>query len=161
MGIVGRDHLMKMHIILQSLGVVAFTIANAQIVVPASPKKITTRPVGDSGGSGQVEVIPKHTAAPKKRTITYMVLAESRSWTSKEGKALEAKLIAFEDVVIEGESTEPPKPPQHPTVVRNGKARLLAGRKSYELEVSRLSEADREFIEQIRARFEKKTPPAP
>lgn len=161
MGIVGRDHFMRMHIILPSLGVVAFTIANAQIVVPASPKKFTTRPIGDSGGTGQVEVIPKDAAMPKKRTITYMVLAEGRSWTSNEGKVLEAKLIAFEDVVIDGESTAAPTPPQHPTVMRNGKVRLLAGRKSYELEVSRLSEADREFIEQIRVRFEKKTPPAP
>lgn len=157
----GRDRFMKVPVILSSLGVGAWMTASAQIVVPASPKRFTTRPIGDSGGTGQVEVIPKDAAMPKKRTITYMVLAESRPWTSSEGKVLEAKLIAFEDVIIEGESTAAPQPTPHLTVVRNGRVRLFAGKKSYELELSRLSEADREFIEQIRLRHQKKTPPAP
>ncbi len=110
-------------------------------------------------------MIPKHAGAAKTRTITYLVLSESRSWTSTDGKVLEAKLIAFEDIVIEGKveggSQAPTKPPANPTVVRNDKVRLLAGKKSYELDLSRLSEADRSFIEQTRSRHERKPAATP
>lgn len=152
---------MKFFITLGCLGIALTGTVNAQIVTPASPKNFKPRPIGGNTGGGHVEVIPKEGGVPKKRTITYMVLSESRPWTSTEGKVLEAKLIAFEDIIIEGESTAAPEPPPHPTVVRNGKVRLLAGKKSYELDLSRLTEADRNFIEQIRLRYQKKTPPTP
>jgi hypothetical protein len=152
---------MKIFMTLGWLGIAALGAVNAQIVIPASPKNFKTRPIEGGTGGGQVEVIPRDSAVPKKRTITYMVLSESRPWTSTEGKVLEAKLIAFEDIILEGEDPAAAEPPPHPTVVRNGKVRLLAGKKSYELDLSRLTEPDRSFIEQIRIRHQKKTPPAP
>lgn len=152
---------MKRSFSIFAAGMAVVSMSAGQIVTPAHPSGFNKRPIGGNTGTGQVEVIPRDGGTPKKRTITYMVLSESRPWTSTDGKVLEAKLIAFEDVVIEGESTAAPQPPPHPTVVRNGKVRLLAGKKSYELDLSRLSEADRDFIEQIRLRHQKKTPPTP
>jgi hypothetical protein len=41
-------------------------------------------------------------------------------------------------------------PPANPTVVKDGKARLLVDTRPYELPLDRLSQADRDFIEKIR-----------
>jgi hypothetical protein len=92
------------------------------------------------------------------RYTTHVVLSESRIWTSAEGKPLEAKLLAFEDLVVEkaqgNETPDLPEPPKHPTVVRDGKVRLLIGKKPVELPLARLSQADRDFVERIRRAHE-------
>ena len=128
---------------------------SAQIVVPANPGKFKGRTIG-GGSTGGVEVIPKDSGAPQKvRYTTYITLAESRPWTSTEGKVIEGTLIAFEDVVIEGtQGAAPPaapEPPKHPTVVRGEKIRLLVNRKPVELPLSRLSRPDQEFIANLKA----------
>jgi hypothetical protein len=133
---------------------------HAQVVVPATPGKFMPRPVGDSV-SGNVQVLPKDGAeGDKVRYTSHVVLSESRYWTSAEGKPLEAKLIAFEDMTVETAkgAAEPvaPVPPAHPTVIRDGKVRLLAGKTAYILSLDRLSRQDREFIQDIQAAIERK-----
>lgn len=94
------------------------------------------------------------------RYVTHIVLYQNRFWTSAEGKPLEAKLIAFEDLVAEVPkgATEPAmsSPPANPTVVRDGKIRLLVDKKPVELALGRLSQQDREFIDQMKAALAKK-----
>lgn len=101
-----------------------------------------------------MEVIPKDQGPQKVRYTTHVVLSESRTWTSSDGRPLEAKLLAFEDMVVEAIQGSPqpalPDPPKHPTVVRNERVRLLVGRKPVEVPLSRLSQTDRDFIERIR-----------
>ena len=134
--------------------------AEAQTITPAEPNAFENRPIG-SVTPGGVTVIPKEGAKnPKARYITYVVLSTSRIWTSTEGKNIEGKLIAFEDMVVEapkGDAAPPsPTPPEVPTVIRDGKARLLVNQKPVELATSRLSEADREFIEGVSKAYQKK-----
>jgi hypothetical protein len=139
--------------------------AVAQVVAPASPKKFVTRPIGDDS-TGGVEVIPKEGNATKKvRYTTHIVLSTERIWTSTEGKLLEGKLIAFEDMVVEaaqGAAAPPnPTPPASPTVTKDDKVRLLIKKKPVEVAIQRLSPGDQEFIEQTRKAYTKKTPPTP
>lgn len=107
-------------------------------------------------------VVPKAPEKPVVKTITYLTLSESRQWTSSDGKALLAKLIAFEDIVTEStDTTSAPQPPAMPTttptLIKDGKVRLLVNRKPFELAVDRLSQPDRDFIENLRAAIQKKT----
>ncbi len=128
-------------------------------VTPATPKKFKTRSDGGGLNTGAT-VDPGKPENPNVRYVTHIVLYEYRMWTSADGKPLEAKLIAFEDLVSEVPkgTAEPamPKPPEHPTVVRNGKARLLVNKKPVEIALDRLSQQDREFIEDIKAALAKK-----
>jgi hypothetical protein len=139
------------------------TQALAQVDIPANPmvtpKKFKTRSVGGGVNPGAT-VDPGPSANPNVRYVTHIVLCDYRMWTSTEGKPLEAKLIAFEDLVAEAPkgSAEPvmPAPPANPTVTRGGKVRLLVNRKPVETALDRLSEADREFIGQLQAALAKK-----
>jgi hypothetical protein len=139
---------------------------SAQVVIPAMPKKLVTRPIGGSS-SGGVEVMPKGGSdGQKERYTTHFVLSEDRQWTSSDGQTLQAKLIAFEDMVMDkpNENTQlpPPVPPANPTVIRNGKIRLLSQKKPFELALERLNHADRDFVAQIHAAHAKKpSPPSP
>lgn len=134
----------------------------AQVVIPPNPGKSEKRSIGGNG-SGAVEVVPKKD--PKVRYTTHIVLSVSRIWTSGDGKLLEGKLIAFEDLVMEVEkgSQEPstPEAPKNPTVVKGDKIRLLVQKKPVEVALSRLSQGDREFVEQTRKAYQKKEPPTP
>ena len=125
----------------------------AQRDVPPPPG-VKIKPRSTGGGTGGVEVIPKDQGPQKVRYTTHVVLSESRTWTSSDGRPLEAKLLAFEDIVVEAIQGSPqpalPDPPKHPTVVRNDRVRLLVGRKPVEVPLSRLSQTDRDFIERIR-----------
>jgi hypothetical protein len=140
----------------------AVSAASAQVVIPPMPGKTDTRPIG-GGSSPGVEVIPKEN--PKVRYTTHIVLSVSRMWTSTDGKLLEGKLIAFEDLVAEAPKGAPPPPapeaPKHPTVVKGDKIRLLIHKKPVEVALARLSQGDREFVEQTRKSYEAKTPPTP
>jgi len=52
-----------------------------------------------------IQVIPPSGTEPKKaRYITHIVLSVSRQWMSTDGKLVEGKLIAFEDLVVEAEA---------------------------------------------------------
>lgn len=147
--------------------VLLFTIAvaasHAQVVIPATPKKFTKRVTGSGTGNigpGLTPATPQ--PPPVVRMTTYFALSDSRQWTSTDGKPLLAKLIAFEDIVEEGRAgqAQPTSSahamPANPTVVRDGKARLLAGKTPYEVALDRLSQPDRDFIEGIRLAAAKK-----
>lgn len=145
-------------------------IASGQ-VVPATPTKFTKRGVGTStsstssvsgGGSTATIGVPQQKPESVVRTITYLTLAPVRQWTSTEGKPLVASLIAFEESVVEtpkGEAaptTTMPKLTGKPTVVKEGKVRLLANGKPYEVALDKLSQADRDFIDKVKLGVEAK-----
>lgn len=135
----------------------------AQVDIPpnpmVSPKKFKTRAVGGGVNPG-ASVDPGKPANPNVRYVTHIVLCDYRMWSNTEGNPLEAKLIAFEDLVAEAPkgSAEPvmPAPPTHPTATRGGKVRLLVNQKPVEIALDRLSESDREFIGQLQAALAKK-----
>ena len=131
----------------------------AQMVVPGSPKHMVSRATG-GGTTGGVSIkTADGTTDQKVRYTTHVVLADARQWTSTDGKTLQAKLVAFEDVVVEaakGVQPAAPVPPAIVTVVRNGKIRLVSTQKPFELALERLSQADRDFVEQSRAEHAKK-----
>ena len=131
----------------------------AQMDIPSNPmvgpKGFKTRSTGGSADTGA-------TVKPSKnpvRHVTHIVLFEYRMWSSTEGKPLEAKLLAFEDLVaVAPAGTTPgmPAPPARPTVVQNNSVRLLVGKKALVIPLARLSEADREFIADIQAALARK-----
>ena len=138
------------------------SVASHAQVVPATPKGFTIRPIGGVTPGG-VTVIPRDGGeVPKARYVTYAVLSVSRIWTSTEGKNIQGKLIAFEDMIVEapkGELAPPsPPPPASPTVIRDGKVRLLVGEKPAVFPITRLIEPDREFIEGVQKAMRKKKP---
>lgn len=128
-------------------------------VVPAHPGRFVTRPVGPVSPGPGVTVVPRN-PEPKVRQVTYLILSEERQWLSTEGKQVTGKLIAFEEVVVEGVKGDVPLPqpalPSHPTVVREGKVRLLVNRKASEVPLERLVEPDREFVEKVRLERKKR-----
>lgn len=135
-------------------------LTSAQIAIPATPKGFTKR-VGDAGGG--INISPGITPPPPQprlvRTTTYVTLSENRQWTSADGKPVLGRLIAFEDIVVEtrgNEAVPAPQMPATPTVVKDGRARLLVNTKPFELALERLSQADRDFIENIRGAVARK-----
>jgi len=153
---------MKIRFLMVCFGLVGASHVFGQVDFPGNPtvtpKKFTTRPLGGGVNTG-ASVEPAKAADGKVRYVTHIVLYEARFWTSTEGKPLEAKLIAFEDLVVEApKGTEPilPTPPTNPTVTRSGKVRLLVGKNPVEVALDRLSEQDREFVDGIKAALTKK-----
>ena len=123
------------------------------------PKKYTTRQTG--GGVNPGAAIDSNTNEnPNVRYVTHIVLYQNRFWTNTEGKLVEAKLIAFEDQVAEaprgGAEPKFSSPPARPTVIRDGKIRLLVNQKPVELALEKLSQQDREFVGQIQAAIARK-----
>ncbi len=145
------------------LALLGITPLLAQVGIPpnplVTPKKFKTRAVGGGVNPGAT-VDPGKSTNPSVRYVTHIVLCDSRMWTNTEGKPLEAKLIAYEDLVAEAPdgAAEPvmPAPPADPTVTRGGKVRLLVSQKPAEIALDRLSVADREFIAQLQAALAKK-----
>jgi hypothetical protein len=89
------------------------------------------------------------------RAVTHVVLGDQRQWASADGRTIEAKLIAFEDLVMEskkGVAPAMPDPPKYPTVVRDGNIRLSVNQKPVVISLSKLSAADQDYIEKIRVR---------
>jgi hypothetical protein len=136
-------------------------------VIPATPKKFTKRDIGDSG-KATVDVQPAPDPPRKIREVTYVVLSPQRQFTSTDGKNLLGKLIAFDQKVVErteqqsnnsnpaAETTTTTPPSNKPTVVKDGKVRLLVNSKVFELPLTRLSTEDRKFIEDLRQKVEAK-----
>jgi len=151
--------LIIMKLILCSMFVSSVLMAQ---VVPATPTQFGTRAVGGSAGTAAVNAVP-----PKQETIvrttTYLLLSQMRQWTSTEGKPLLAKLIAFEDITIETVKGQAPATTQSlpklngkPTVVKDGKVRLMANQRPYEVALDKLSQPDREFVEKVKTALEGK-----
>jgi hypothetical protein len=152
---------MQMRIIRPALAAAICGIGMAQ-VTPAHPDRFTQRPLGGHS-TGGVEVIPKSGSAKIVRYTTHIVLSTQRFWTSPDGKIVEGKLIAFEDMVAEApEGAEPPAmstPPASPTVVRDGNIRLLVKNKPLVSALTRFSDGDREFVDQVRKAYTKPAAP--
>lgn len=128
-------------------------------VVPTTPKKFATREIGAGGSStAGVSVAPPKPAIV--RTVTYVTLTPPRQWMSSDGRSLLGKLVAFEDFFVETVAGQPAPPMPElkapPTVVKEGKARLLVGDTPFEIALEKLSAGDREFIEKIRQAVAKK-----
>lgn len=155
---------MKIPLIAGAAGLLLAGIAGGQVVVPGTPQRPITRPTGGGLGGG-VSIQPQSGQTQTRRLVTHVVLSDPRIWRSADGKTLEGKLIAFEDSVTEipAGAAEPPapEPPKNPTVVRDGKVRLLVEKKAFEVPLSRLVKVDQEFIEQIRAGFAKRAARTP
>jgi hypothetical protein len=147
-----------------SIGIAAlFAFASMQEsrgqVVPATPNKFATRTITGGGtGSASIGIAQPKPQPTTVRTTAHIALGEARQWKSTDGKSLLGKLIAFEDLVVETKQepgTKPvpatlPPPPEKPTVIRDGKARLLVDNKAYEVPLDRLGEDERKFIQQIK-----------
>jgi hypothetical protein len=138
------------------------TAAFGQIVMPGGAKNPGNRSIGNTvngGVDGGATISGKQTP-PKKRYTTHIILAETRIWRNADGRTKEGKLLAFEDVVVEvpGDVAETPMPvpPANPTLVRNGKVRMLIGKEIFEVAVSSLVKIDQDYIEGIRASLAKK-----
>ncbi len=118
--------------------------------VPATPTKFDTRRLGDaaSGGASVNVTLPR--TQTTVRTITHIVLGEPRQWKMTDGKFFIGKLIAFEDLVAEGNAA-PLAAPKNLTLVRDGKARVLVNAKPFEVALERLGADERKFIEETRS----------
>jgi len=138
-------------------------------VVPTTPTKFTKRNVGnmtDSGGSANIGLSPNTTQPkPTVREISYIALSDARQWTSTDGKAIIGKLIAFEQseqILPSAQTTSnttTPALPARPTLISQGNVRLLVQQKAFELPLDRLSQPDRDFIQNLDAAIAKKAAP--
>ncbi|MFO1484901.1 MAG: hypothetical protein U1F71_16180 [Verrucomicrobiaceae bacterium] len=141
----------------------------AQVVLPATGKKFETRTINGSGGNNGVSINGSTAPAPppKARLVSYFSLSEVRQWKSSDGKSLLGSIIAYEESVTEidaanpaaareaAQKAPPPKLPEKPTLIRDGKVRLLVNNKPYEVALERLSDDDRKFVEDLNARLPK------
>ncbi|MHB1079228.1 MAG: hypothetical protein ACYC67_07480 [Prosthecobacter sp.] len=141
----------------------------AQVVLPTTGRKFDTRTINGSGGTSGVSVNATTKPAPptKTRLTSYFILGEPRQWKSTDGKSLLGTIIIFEDAVIEFEAATPaaareaagkappPKMPEKPTLIREGKIRLLVNQKPVEVPLERLSNDDRKYVEDLNARLPK------
>ena len=124
----------------------------AQVGIPATPKKFDTTRIGEaaSGGSS-IGYSQRARPQPTARTVTHIVIGEPRQWKMSDGKTFVGKLIAFEDIVIEGTAAAPMNVPKKPTVVRNNAARFYVTSKVYEVALDKLGAEERKFIEDTSA----------
>jgi hypothetical protein len=139
--------------------------ASAQIAIPTTPTKFGKKNLGAStdtitnGASSASVGAKKPENQTVIRTTTYWTLSGARQWTNADGKPLLARMIAFEDITVEQVKGQPapeaPKLPGKPTVVKNGKVRLMVGQQLYEIAVEKLSEKDREFIDTMKRAVDK------
>lgn len=136
----------------------------AQVVLPTTGRKFETRTINGSGGNTGVSVKPSPT---KTRLTSYFLLGDPRQWKSTDGKSLLGAIIAYEDSVIEFEAASsaaakeavdkapPAKLPAKPTLIREGKIRLLVSQKPVEVPLARLSDEDRKYVDDLNARLPK------
>lgn len=145
--------------------------AFAQVVIPATPKKFGKRTIG-GGTSGGIGLLPGNSSStgakptppspPTVRQVVYFVLGEPRQWTSGDGRTLVGKIIAFEEKVTESSGTSPAVPtPEEmsksltgtPTVVRDGKIRILVNNKPFEVALTGLSAVDQDYVKVLQQRI--------
>lgn len=138
----------------------------AQVAVPTTPRKFETRTLNGGGSTAGVTITPApQPAATKVRLVSYFNLSDSRQWKSSDGRSLVGSAIAFEDAVVEIEAADAaaaraaaqkapaPTPPAKFTLVRDGKVRLLISNKPFEVMLDRLSDEDRQFINELQQRL--------
>jgi len=117
--------------------------ADAQIVVPGTPKKFETRGTGGLGTGSSVGVTAKDPQPKETVTVYFTTVSKSREWTNTEGKNMTAKLVAF---------VAPKRGEQGPVVVINeGKVRFLMSnaKKPIDYPLEKLSQPDQIFVKAI------------
>lgn len=133
-------------------GLLLFPVLGQAQAVPTTPTKFDIKPVTGPTSSAGATISPKSTA-PMVRQTTYVALSPLRQWTSSDGKTLMGKLIAWEESVTTTAGTPPPVAQklltEKPTVLKDGKARLLIDNKAYELPLARLDGESQKFIQQL------------
>jgi len=144
---------------------ITWTTAALAQVVPATPKNFERRGIGGLGTGGSTIGIKPGSDANSKpivRQINYLSLTDVRPWTSTNNETRVGKLIAFEQIEVEVTGEGSPAPtdaaafPARPTVIQEGKIRLVVDGKTYELPLERLSEADRSFVHELDETIAKK-----
>ena len=114
------------------------------------------------GGSSGAEI--KQPPPPVRRATTYITLSPERVWKNKEGKEVTGKLIAHEDIVVElapGQEAVAAKPVAHPTVVKEGKVRLLVAKRPTAVALDQLSTEDQAQVRHIEVSLAPKPNPTP
>ena len=142
---------------------------SAQVVNPTTGKKFETRTINGSGGNSGVSINNASKPAPPTKTklTSYFMLGEPRQWKSTDGRSLLGTIITFEESVIEFdaanpaaareavEKAPPAKLPDKPTLIREGKVRLLVNKKPVEVPLESLSADDRKYVDDLNARLPK------
>lgn len=154
---------MKFPVILTAVAIICIAPAIAQVEIPANPmvqpKKGSARSVG-GGLNGGISVEPSG-GSGMVRHVTHVILSQPRVWTNQQGRPLQAPLIAYEDLVVESAKGSPlpkmPSPPAKPTLIREGKIRLLVNQKPVEVVLATLSPGDQEYVEIMRDSIAKKS----
>jgi len=139
---------------------------SAQVVLPSTGKKFDTRTINGSNGVS-VNTTTQPAPPTKTKLTSFFRLGDPRQWKSTDGKSLLGAIIIFEDAVIEFEAATPaaareaagkappPKMPDKPTLIREGKIRLLINQKPVEVPLERLSDDDRKYVEDLNTRLPK------
>jgi hypothetical protein len=99
-----------------------------------------------------------------RRATTYITLSPERVWKNKKGKEVTGKLIAYEDIVVElapGQDAVAAKPVERPTVIKEGKVRLLVGKRPTAVALDQLSTGDQEEIRRIEKSLAASPTPTP
>ena len=142
---------------------------SAQVILPTTGKKFDTRTINGSGGNAGVSINNTSLPAPstKAKLTSHFTVGEPRQWKSTDGKSLLGTIIIFEDAIIEFDAANPaaareavakappPKMPEKPTLIREGKIRLLVSQKPVEVPLERLSAEDRKYVDDLNARMPK------
>jgi hypothetical protein len=150
------------------LALTAALTLNAQVAVPTTGGKFETRGINGSGGVTINNGVTTKPAPPTKTKLTsYFLLGEPRQWKSTDGRSLLGTIIAFEESVIEFdaansaaareavEKAPPAELPAKPTLIRDDKVRLMVNKKPVEVSLSLLSEDDRKYVDDLKARIPK------
>ena len=139
---------------------------SAQVVIPTTGKKFETRTSG-SGGNVSINTTSKPAPPTKTKLTSYFILGEARQWKSTDGRSLLGAILAFEESVIEFDATNvaaareavqkapPAVLPAKPTLVRDGKVRLMVNKKPVEVPLNLLSDDDRKYVDDLNARLPK------
>lgn len=125
-------------------------------VTPTTPQSFKFKPVGESANAGAT-VAPS--AVPAVKQTTYVTLGTPRQWKSADGNSRIGTLIAWEQSVVtipvtdknnpaSGKATAPPIAGK-PTIVRDGKIRLLIERKAYEIPLDRLGADEKDYVQKF------------
>ena len=118
-----------------------------EVVVPAMPKKLTTRGIGSGAGisSGGVKIGPEESTNRKKTIhIVYIAVSPVREWQDERGRSVTGSLLAYE--------TGDAKAVKGPfTIVKEGQIRLLkkGGTKPLPFPLDALSERDQDFVRKL------------
>lgn len=142
---------------------------SAQVILPSTGKKFETRDINGSGGNGGISInnITKPAPPTKTKLTSYFILGEPRQWKSKDGRSLLGAIITFEESVIEFDAANPAaareavqkappaKMPEKPTLIRDGKVRLMVNKKPIEVSLELLSDDDHKYVDDLNARLPK------